>query len=58
MGNVDADKLKELEAMFGASLRAVTSNVKRNQPASNGGRPAAPPKPPAPAMAGSDGIKF
>jgi hypothetical protein len=59
MGNVDSDKLKELETRFGPALRAVTANVRRNQPAPNGSRPSAPPKPPAaPAMAGGDGIRF
>jgi hypothetical protein len=58
MGNVDDNKLAELEARFGASLRALGGNVKRNAaPAAS--RPAPPPPRPTPAMAGSgDGIKF
>lgn len=59
MGNVDGNKLAELEARFGQSLRALGGNARRNA-APTSGRPAPPPaRPaPAPAMAGDDGIKF
>lgn len=45
MGNIDADKAKQLEAKFGASLRAIAGNVKRNTVASGQSAPPAPPKP-------------
>ncbi len=52
VGNVTSDGLKELEARFGAPLRAVVGNAKRNTvpPAAangNGGGPKKPPSRPA-----------
>lgn len=62
MSNVTPDKVKALEARFGAPLRALSANVGRNKPRSQGNPlPMPPPPPPAPAGAGSnkaDGIPF
>lgn len=53
VSNVDADKVKGLEARFGQTLRALAGNVKRNAPPANGSRPPAPPKPPQAAPVGA-----
>lgn len=46
MSNIDAAKAKELQARFGAQLRAIAGNVKRN-----GSPPASKPATPPPARA-------
>lgn len=45
VGNVTSDDLKALEARFGASLRAVAGNAKRNTAPPATAKPAAPPRP-------------
>jgi hypothetical protein len=58
-GNVTPDKAKELATRFGAQLRAIAGNAKRNAPATNGTPPKPPPPSnltptPTPASVGSD----
>lgn len=50
MGNVDSAKAKELQARFGAQLRAVAGAVKRNGTPPPASKPAAPPPPAKPAQ--------
>lgn len=45
-GNVDAEKLKALDARFGGQLRALAGNVKRNTTSAPSGKPATPARPP------------
>jgi hypothetical protein len=47
MSNVDAAKAKELQARYGAQLRALAGNAVRNN-AAPAGKPSAPPPAPAP----------
>lgn len=57
--NVDANKLKELEARFGSPLRALQGNVKRNGAAPSTKKPSPPPKPAAAGVvAAEDDIRF
>lgn len=51
VGNVTADGLKELEARFGAPLRAVVGNAKRNTAAPAAANGSGPKKPPTRAAA-------
>lgn len=58
LSNVTPEKARDLENRFGSTLRALQSNVRRNQPAATNSRPPAPPKAPEPAAATADGIPF
>lgn len=59
LSNVDANKLRELEARFGSPLRALQGNAKRNGSSPASSKPAPPPRTPVPSAAGEDdGIRF
>jgi hypothetical protein len=59
LSNVDAGKLKELEARFGSPLRALQGNVKRNTASPSTKKPPSPPKAAATAaVAAGDDIPF
>ena len=45
MSNVDATKAKDLQNRYGAQLRAIVGNARRNGPAPNAGAPKPPPPP-------------
>lgn len=55
MGSVAPGKAKELQGRFGAQLRALAGNAKRNAPSANGPIPAPPPaRQPAMAVSNPD----
>jgi hypothetical protein len=62
LSNIDTDKAKQLENRFGATLRGLHGNVRRNSTPPEASRPSPPPSPKpqlqAAATAGDDGIPF